>query len=96
MANQLDMNKSFAIQNLRSAGYSERRIAQSLGVSRGAVRRHLADRDPNSTKVRTGSEELPAAAPEDSNGTKVRTGRMLSRNLAPRAAPAADVSRCGR
>ncbi len=42
MANQLTMDKSLAINNLSLAGYSERRIAETLGVSRGAVRRHLA------------------------------------------------------
>jgi len=40
MANQLAMDKSFAINNLRAASYSERRIAQTLGVSREASRLH--------------------------------------------------------
>jgi len=51
MANQLAVDKSFAMNNLRSAGYSKRRIAQTLGVSRGAVRRHLQALNPNSTTV---------------------------------------------
>jgi IS30 family transposase len=69
MANQLAMHKSFAISNLHSAGYSERRIAQTLGVSRGAARRHLRRSNANGTKAPTGSggqsagpETLDAAA----------------------------------
>ena len=57
MANQLGMDKSLAIQQLRAAGYSERRIAKTLNVSRGAVRRHLAGNGSNSTKAQTGSED---------------------------------------
>ena len=37
MANQLVMDESFAIHNLRSVGYSERRIAQTLARSRAAA-----------------------------------------------------------
>jgi len=55
MANQLMMDKSFAINSLRESGYSERRIAQTLGVSRGVVRRHLRAPQSNSTKAPTGS-----------------------------------------
>ncbi len=33
MANQPSMDKAFAINNLRDAGYSERRIAETLGAS---------------------------------------------------------------
>ena len=49
------MDKSLAIRQLRAAGYSERRIAKTLNVSRGAVRRHLASNRSNSTKAQTGS-----------------------------------------
>jgi len=57
------MDKSFAINNLRAAGYSERRIADTLGVSRGAVRRHLRARKPNSTKAPTvPSEQAPTGS----------------------------------
>jgi transposase len=60
--NQLAMDKSFAINNLRSAGYSERRIAQTLHVSRGAVRRHLQASESNGTKAPTGSgDEIRAS-----------------------------------
>lgn len=63
MANQLAMDKSFAINSLRAAGYSERRIAQTLGVSRGAVRRHLRSPASNSTTAPTGSSGQ-SAVPE--------------------------------
>ncbi len=66
MANHLSMDKSFAIINLRDAGYSERRIAETLGVSRGAVRRHLRRQVANSTTART---DL-GTGPLDSNGNK--------------------------
>ena len=54
MANRLGMDKSLAITNLLNAGFSERRIAVTLEVFRGAVRRHLAAEKANSTKARTG------------------------------------------
>lgn len=74
MANQLAMDKSFAINNLRTAGYSERRIAETLGVSRGAVRRHLQAQNPNGTKAPTAPVlEAPTGA-NVSNGTKAPTG----------------------
>ena len=43
MANHLAMDKSFAINSLRAAGYSERRIAET------------GSDDSNSTKAPTGS-----------------------------------------
>ena len=60
VANCLGMDKSLAINNLRSSGYSERRIAETLEISRGAVRRHLALASSNSTKAQTGSDLIPA------------------------------------
>jgi transposase len=74
MANQLAMDKSCAINNLHSAGYSERRIAQALGVSRGAVRRHLRRPDSNGTKAPTGSGDSAPTGSGDSNSTKAPTG----------------------
>ncbi len=65
------MDKSLGISSLRAAGYSERRIAEALGVSRGAVRRHLAAERSNSTTAQTGS--APTGS-EDSNSTKAQTG----------------------
>ncbi|WP_197231437.1 IS21 family transposase [Novipirellula artificiosorum] len=49
MAYRLAMDKSYSINHLRSLGYSQRRIARTLSVSRGAVRRHLTVLAPNST-----------------------------------------------
>lgn len=71
VANRLGMDKSLAISNLRSAGYSERRIAETLEISRGAVRRHLALAKSNSTKAQTG---LAQTGSEEPNGTKAQTG----------------------
>ena len=71
VANRLGMDKSLAINNLRSAGYSERRIAETLEISRGAVRRHLADANANSTKAQTGSAQTGS---EEPNSTKAQTG----------------------
>lgn len=74
MANQLTMDKSLAINNLRDSGYSERRIATTLGVSRGAVRRHLASQASNSTNAPTGTDVLAPTGSDDSNSTKAPTG----------------------
>lgn len=74
MANQLTMDKSFAINNLRSAGYSERRIAQTLGVSRGAVRRHLQAHQSNRTTAPPASVDPAPTGSADSNSTKAPTG----------------------
>ena len=46
MTNLLAMLKSREIQWLAEAGQSEREIAEALGVSRGAVRRHLGRTNP--------------------------------------------------
>lgn len=74
MANQLAMDKSLAINNLRDAGYSQRRIAKTLGVSRGAVRRHLAGETSNSTKAPTGLSDQAPTGSADSNSTIAPTG----------------------
>lgn len=74
MSNQLAMDKSFAINNLRAAGYSERRIAQTLGVSRGAVRRHLQALESNSTTAPTGPVDEAPTGSQDSNSTTAPTG----------------------
>ena len=59
MANQLKMHKSLAIRQLHAQGMSERQVAEALGVSRGAVRRHLAAPAANSAKAPTGSAADP-------------------------------------
>ena len=56
MTNLLAMLKSREIQWLAEAGQSEREIAEALGVSRGAVRRHLGREGSKRTKAPTGSE----------------------------------------
>ena len=73
MANRLAMDKALAIHNLRKAGYSERRIAKTLGISRGAVRRHLSEPTPNRTMAQTGPEPEAQNPTEDSNSTKAQT-----------------------
>ena len=57
MANRLAMLKSQGVKALGEAGRSERDIAQVMGVSRGAVRRHLGREEANRTKACTDSEE---------------------------------------
>jgi hypothetical protein len=71
MANRLAMLKSQGIQSLAAAGHSERAIAEALGVSRGAVRRHLGREGSKRTKAPTG--EAPTGS-EGPNGTKAPTG----------------------
>jgi hypothetical protein len=74
MANQLAMDKSFAISNLRDAGYSERRIAEAIGVSRGAVRRHLTGESSNSTTAPTAPSNQTPTGSADPNSTAAPTG----------------------
>lgn len=74
MANQLKMDKSLAINNLRDAGYSERRIAKTLDISRGAVRRHLAAESSNSTKAPMAPGDQAPTGSGDPNSTKAPTG----------------------
>jgi len=95
MANQLAMDKSFAINNLRAAGYSERRIAQTLGVSRGAVRRHLQRPEPNGTTAPTAPVEQAPTGSQDSNSTTAPTGSGDERPAAETVvAPTAAGSQC--
>ncbi|XZE43827.1 IS21 family transposase [Pirellulaceae bacterium SH467] len=64
------MDKSLAIKQLRQQGLSQRAIAITLGVSRGAVIRHLAELASDDAKAPTGSESP--------NSTKVPTGSDTS------------------
>ena len=91
MANQLAMDKSLAINNLRNAGYSERRIAKTLGVSRGAVRRHLASESSSSTTAPTAPSDTAPTAPADSYSTIAPTGSNRPQTT---DAPAAGNSQC--
>jgi IS30 family transposase len=72
------MDKSLAMKELHAARYSERRIAETLNVSRGAVRRHLAEQAANSTRAQTG----PAQTGSDgANSTKAQTGSDLPETI---------------
>ena len=71
VANQLAMDKAQAIKHLHQAGYSERRIAKQLGVSRKAVRYHLGRTGSKDTKAPTGSALTGSDAPKD---TRALTG----------------------
>jgi transposase len=71
MAYRLSMDKSLSIKMLRDSGRSERAIAESLGISRNAVRRHLAGISSNDTTAPTGS--APTGS-EVANDTTAPTG----------------------
>ena len=73
MANQLSMDKSLSIRTLRENGMSERAISESLGVSRNAVRRHLAGISSNDTRAPSGKAPSGSEAPND---TKAPTGSV--------------------
>lgn len=90
MAYQLSMDKSFSIKALHDNGLSERAIGESLGVSRGAVRRHLAGISSNGTKAPTGKAPTGSEAP---NSTKAPTGSTGAENG---AAVRVSRSRCER
>lgn len=75
MVYQLGMDKSLAIKQLRQQGLSQRAIATTLGVSRGAVIRHLAELVSNDAKAPTGSESP--------NSTKAPTGSDTSSASSP-------------
>lgn len=68
---QLAMDKVQAIKHLEQAGYSERRIAEQLGISRKAVRNHLGRNSSKDTKAPTGSAPTGSEQPKD---TKALTG----------------------
>jgi len=85
----------FAINNLRDAGYSERRIAETLGVSRGAVRRHLTPAPSNSTTAQTALGDQAPTGSQDSNSTKAPTGSGDQAEVsAPRDEPITSNSQC--
>jgi Helix-turn-helix domain len=73
MANLLKMAISESIRTLRHRGWSQRRIADELGINRETVARHLRQADPPSKPANapTGSdsdqsESKPAKAPAGS------------------------------
>ena len=69
MANHLKAAKVLSIQALHDQGWSQRRIARELGVSREAVAKHLQE-SSNQAKAPTGSGDEP----EDSKPAKAPTG----------------------
>lgn len=73
MANRLKVAKVASIIELHQMGWSQRRIARELGVSRDAVARHVKNYEEsrsNQAKAPTGS----AAPPPSSNKAKAPTG----------------------
>jgi transposase len=84
------MDKALSIKTLRDSGMSERAISESLGVSRNAVRRHLAGKSPNDTKAPTG---LAPTGSEASNDTTAPTG---SNEVEDAKTPPVSRSRCER
>lgn len=84
MANHLKVAKVLSIRELHAQGWSQRRIARELGISRGAVSRHLraasneakaptGSEDSNRAKAPTGSES-PADGPNRATSEKAPTG----------------------
>lgn len=94
MANHLSMDKSLAINQLHAAGYSQRRIARTLKVSRGAVKRHLAENGSNSTTAPTGSEPQAPTGSGDPNSTKAPTGSDASQPPSATATSTTSKSSC--
>ncbi|MBM3965377.1 MAG: IS21 family transposase [Planctomycetes bacterium] len=79
MANQLAMDKVQAVKHLAQSGFSERRIAEQLGISRKAVRHHLGRNRPKDTKAPTGSTcSKDTKAPTGSDSHKAITSEAPS------------------
>jgi transposase len=87
MANRLKVAKVLSIKTLHAQGWSQRRIARELGVSRGAVARQLqADAQQSPT----------SGVPDDSNRTKAPPGSEPAETSSNRAkAPPGSRSLCG-
>ena len=86
MANQLKVAKVLSIQTLHESGWSQRRIARALGVSRGAVARQLR-------KIANEAEAPTGAV--DSNRAKAPTGSNEVQTAPNRAkAPTGSRSQC--
>ena len=84
MANQLSVTKSSSIKQLHDKGWSQRRIAEAVGVDRKTVRRHLGlgeveDRPPPDSKgtiAPTDSDLAPAADPVAPTGSQCEPFRQ--------------------
>jgi transposase len=86
VANQLAMDKVKSVKHLEQLGYSERRIAQHLGISRIADRNHLDRNRPKDTKAPTGSDSSNQAPSAPVSGSECEPFRevildMLARGL---------------
>ena len=78
MTNRLAMDKVQAIKSLHASGMSERRIAETLGISRKGVRRHLGQESPKDTKAPTGEAPSGSTDPKDTNAPTGSEGRQPS------------------
>ena len=88
VANRLKVAKVLSIKQLHDQGWSQRRIARELGISRDAVARHLArptdsgeptteEGDSNkatSEEALTGSQQQDGASNKATTRTKAPTG----------------------
>lgn len=89
MANHLKVAKVSSIKELHAQGWSQRRIARELGVSRGAVSRHLQSAS-NEAKAPTGSGgSNRAKAPIGSDSSADGSNRATSTE-----APTGSRSQC--
>lgn len=73
MANRLKVAKAASTHDLHAQGWSQRRIARELGVSRGAVARHLRTA-ANEAKAPTGSGDRDGASKRATSSAKAPTG----------------------
>ena len=89
MANHLQVAKVSSILELHAQGWSQRRIARELGVSRGAVARHLRAA-ANRAKAPPGSADSNRAkAPPGSSDSEI-----VSNRASAAAAPTGSRSLC--
>jgi len=68
MANELKMDRVFAILALHEAGWSDRRIARELGIHRGTVGRHLRLVRAANPPIGSGGWSKPATNPPAGSG----------------------------
>ncbi len=90
MSNRLEMHKSQAIIALAKAGKSEREIAETLSVSRTAVRRHLGRSVPPAARTgpNTGLDQVPCQTGDSAaKDTKAPPGSEHSKDTSGDEAP---------
>ena len=73
VANHFSVNKSNQIKDLRKQGLSQRKIAESIGVDRKTVARHLPCEKPKGAKAPTDSDVNQADLPEPASHPKPRS-----------------------